>query len=52
MKVARKFNLGQLGHQYESLEIEVEGERIDDIILQIDEAWKAYCRAIQAGLVQ
>ena len=28
MKVKRKFNLGRIGHQYESIEIEVEGEDI------------------------
>jgi hypothetical protein len=52
VKVTRKFNLGRIGHQYESIEIEVEGENIADIIVQIDEAWKAYLNAINIGVVQ
>lgn len=51
MKVTRKLNLGRIGHQYESIEIEVESESIKDAILQIDEAWKAYKEAIKAGVV-
>ena len=52
MKVKRKFNLGRIGHQYESVEIEAEGEHVEDIIRHIDEAWKAYCKAIVDGVVQ
>jgi len=52
MRVRRKFNLGRVGHQYESVEIEVEGEKIEDIIHRIDEAWKTYCKAIVDGVVQ
>lgn len=52
MRVSRKFNLGRIGHQYESIEIEVEGDRISDIIVLIDDAWKAYCAAIASGVVQ
>lgn len=52
MKVTRKFNLARIGHQYESIDIEVEGENIADIIVEIGNAWKAYCRAIAEGVVQ
>lgn len=52
MKVTRKFNLGRIGHQYESIDIEVEGEDIQKMIEEINEAWKAYCKAIVDGLVQ
>ena len=51
MKVTRKFNLGRIGQQYESIEIEVEGELINDIIVKIDDAWKAYCAAIKSGVI-
>lgn len=52
MKVRRKFNLGRIGHKYESIEIEVEGEDIKDIITRINDAFKAYCKAIVDGVVQ
>jgi len=52
MKVTRKFNLSRIGHSYESIDIEVEGEDIQKIIQQIEEAWRAYCKAIVDGLVQ
>lgn len=52
MKVRRKFNLGRIGHQYESIEIEVEGNKIDQLIQEIEEAWEKYCRAIVDGKVQ
>jgi hypothetical protein len=51
MKITRKFNLAQIGHQYESIDIEIEGDDIDNIIRQIDEAWKVYCKAIVDGVV-
>ena len=52
MRVARKFNLSRIGHQYESIEIEVEADAIHDAMLQIERAWVAYCKAIKDGLVQ
>jgi len=53
MKIRRKFNLGRIGHKYESVEIEVEGEstRLDQLIMDIHLAWKAYCKAIVDGVV-
>lgn len=52
MRVTRKYNLGRIGDKYESIEFEVEGEDIETIIQQIEEAWKAYCKAIVEGKVQ
>lgn len=52
MKVTRKFNLARIGHQYESIDIEVESEDIEDAIQRIEEAWRAYCKAIVDGRVQ
>lgn len=52
MKVRRKFNLARVGHQYESIDIEVEGEDIDDIIQEIESAWQYYCKALVKGTVQ
>jgi hypothetical protein len=52
MRVARKFNLSRIGHQYESIEIEVDADTIHDAMLQIERAWIAYCRAIKDGEVQ
>jgi hypothetical protein len=51
VKVSRKFNLDRIGHRYESVDIEVEGTSIEDIIREIEEAWRAYCSAITAGRV-
>jgi len=52
MKVTRKFSLDRIGHRYESVTVEVEGENIDDIAKRIDDAWKAYCKLIAEGKVQ
>ena len=52
MKVTRKFSLARIGHQYESVDIEIEGERMEEIIVKIDEAWKTYSAAIKNGVVQ
>lgn len=52
MKVTRKFNLARIGHQYESVDIEIEGENLAEIIVKIDDAFRAYCKAIQNGVVQ
>lgn len=52
MRVKRKFNLGRIGRKYESITIEVEGEDIYDILLRIEAAWRAYCKAIVDGVVQ
>jgi IS1 family transposase len=52
MKVTRKFNLGRIGHQYESVEIEAEGPNIEHIIAEIDRAWKAYSKSIKEGIVE
>jgi len=52
VRVARKYNLERIGHRYESIEIEVEGDDISDIIKRIEEAWRVYCRAIVEGAVQ
>lgn len=52
MKVRRKFNLGRIGHRYESVEIEVEGDDIQDIIMRIEGAWREYAHAIKEGKVQ
>jgi hypothetical protein len=51
MKVTRKFSLARIGHQYETIEIEMKGEHINDIIVLIDDAWKAYCAAIKSGVI-
>ena len=52
MRVSRKYNLGRIGHRFESIEIEVEGEDIEEIIRRIDSAWQGYSKAIVAGRVE
>lgn len=52
MKVRRKFNLGRIGHKYESVEIEVEAETIGEAVMKIEDAWRAYCKAVVNGRVQ
>jgi len=52
MRVVRKFNLARIGHQYESIDIEVVGEDIQKIIEEIEAAWRAYAKAIVDGVVQ
>jgi hypothetical protein len=52
MKVRRKFNLSRIGHTYESIDIEVEGENITELIDEIEKAWREYCKAIVDGRVQ
>lgn len=52
MIVRRKYNLSRIGRSYESIDIEVEADRIDDAIALIEDAWRAYCQAILEGKVQ
>jgi len=52
MKVTRKYSLASIGHQYETLSIEIEGERMSEIIIEIENAFKTYSEAIKKGLVQ
>ena len=52
MKVRRKYNLSRIGHQYESIDVEVEGDDIEDVIQRIEKAWRAYCKAIVEEKVQ
>ena len=52
MKVRRKYNLSRIGHNYESIDIEIEGDYIEGIINRIEEAWRAYCKAIVEERVQ
>lgn len=49
MRISRKFNLARIGHQYESVDIEIEGENTAEIIVQIEEAWRTYSQAIVNG---
>jgi len=51
MKVRRKFNLNQIGKNYETIDIEVDCETIEEAIRQIEESWRVYCRAIVDGKV-
>ena len=52
MKIRRTFNLSKIGHRYESVVIEMEGDDVLDLIQRIDRAWRAYAKAIQEGKVQ
>lgn len=52
MKIRRKYNLGRIGHRYESIEIEEEGYDAEKITQRIEQAWRAYCKAIADGKVQ
>lgn len=52
MKVRRKYNLSRIGKTYESVDIEVEGNDIEEIIERIEKAWRAYCKAVVEGRVQ
>jgi hypothetical protein len=51
MIVRRKFNLSQIGKSYESIDIEVEADTIEEAIKQIENAWRLYCKAIVDGTV-
>lgn len=52
MKVRRKFQLERIGKRYESIDIEVEVETIEEAIAWIERAWRAYCKAIVEERVQ
>jgi len=52
MRVTRKFNLGRVGHQYESLEIEVEAYSIEKAAEIIEESWKTYRTLMKEGKIQ
>lgn len=54
MKITRKFNLGRISEdlKYESTEIEMSGENVEEIIKKIDAAWLVYKTAIMEGKVK
>ena len=52
MRIARKYSLNKLGHLYETIEIEEQGEKVEDVIKKIDEAWQTYRRALETGWVE
>ncbi len=52
MKIVRKFNLAELGKQYESVEIEVEGDTPAEIIKRIDDVYQYYKDQIANGVVR
>lgn len=52
MKIVRKFNLAELGKQYESVEIELEGDTPADLIRRIDEVYQYYKDQIARGVVR
>ena len=51
MKLRRKFNLRRIGIEYESVDIEVEGEDAEKLIAEIEAIWKKYSEAIVNGKV-
>lgn len=52
MRVSRKFQLERIGHKYETLEIEVYVDTIEEAADKIEAAWRAYCKAVVEGRVQ
>jgi hypothetical protein len=51
MIVRRKFNLSQIGKNYETIDIEVDCPTVEECIQKIEEAWRTYCKAIVDGKV-
>lgn len=52
LRITRKFNLARIGRQYESIEIAAEGAKIEQLIIEIENAFKTYLAAITAGIVR
>jgi len=52
VKVRRHFNLDRIGHRYESIDIEVEADTIEQAVKEIEEAWRYYNKQIVEGKVQ
>ena len=49
--ITRKFSLESIGHKYESLEITKEGDNIEQVIEEIEEAYRKYVEKIVNGKV-
>jgi hypothetical protein len=52
MKVRRKFSLNRIGKAYESVDIEVNADTIEEAMGKIEDAWRTYCKAVVDGKVQ
>lgn len=54
MKVRRKFNLVRISveNPYETLDIELEAESIEEALKQIEEAWRLFCKWKSEGKIQ
>lgn len=50
--VQRKFNLSRINRSYESVDIGVYAESIEEAIQKIEEAWRYYCKMIVEEKVQ
>lgn len=51
MKLRRKYNLRRIELDYESIDIEVEGEDAEKLIAEIEATWKLYSEKIVNGKV-
>jgi len=52
LKVRRKFSLNRINKSYESLDIEVEGNTMEECILEIEGCWRLFCQRVVEGKVQ
>jgi hypothetical protein len=52
VEVKRKFNLGRVGHPYESLGITVEAYCMERAARVIEKAWQKYKAEMKAGKIE
>lgn len=49
--ITRKYNLESIGHKYETIEITREGDSVEEIIQEIEKAYRIYVQQIVNGKV-
>ncbi len=52
MNITRKYNLGEIGKPYESIEITITEGTLQEQIVALDQAYKQYLATIKAGVVR
>jgi hypothetical protein len=50
--IRRKYNLAEVGKPFESVEFEVAEGTEQEMIIELDRAYKAYIKILEVGLVR
>jgi hypothetical protein len=52
MEIKRKFNLSEVGKQFETVEIGIEGDNIIEIAEKVNNCYKVYAHMVRTGQIR